>query len=505
MDSVILNTLVPSALVGVSKRPLPPLTLPPNVEKLLNSIQNANDADRLLQTAGLVSFIGEFATDPKISQSHINLKVAPEETLPTVDSELLSDVVTTLIHKGMVKILIELCQIVCKRGMRIAPAYLPNLLEMALRYPELNQALANASGQRYHWLTQINPRWHKLQPMATLAPTALNDQIEDMEHTANGRSALLTTLYQQNQELASKKLSEYLAQGNAQERQDLIATIPQHLATKYVSILDPLIQDRSKGVRQQVAKLLSNVPASDFAIAISSSVNTIITIKKLKNEFSLQITIPDTFNKDWQKLGIEEKPPSGEGNKAFWLRQILALTPLDWWSQHKIDAPDAVLQLVLKSDWQIPLLKGLSMATVTQSNVSWANSILNAIDTQLEHPEQMALLGVATPNIAETVLQNRLQQHPGTDVFLEITYQAASLAEWSVAFGEFMLANLREKLKDLRSNTQPGQEIATHLPPACLAMAAANWPDHVHDFVLRNFLEIIRLRTIIHNELGQSL
>ena len=69
--------------------------------------------------------------------------------------------------------------------------------------------------------------------------------------------------------------------------------------------------------------------------------------------------------------GIVAKPHYGMGERAWWLEQVLARTPL---SAFTGGDPAAFLGLSIEDGWVTTVLRGLAQAAAAQGNAAWADS-----------------------------------------------------------------------------------------------------------------------------------
>lgn len=68
---------------------------------------------------------------------------------------------------------------------------------------------------------------------------------------------------------------------------------------------------------------------------------------------------PEAFLPEWKADALEETKPKGEklGQRAWWLYQIVAAVPLDWWQTQLQATPVELLRWAGKTDWQEALLR----------------------------------------------------------------------------------------------------------------------------------------------------
>lgn len=102
------------------------------------------------------------------------------------------------------------------------------------------------------------------------------------------------------------------------------------------------------------------------------------------NAPQLTVEPPSAIDKSWERDGIAATPPAAsyggairEGERAFWLRQVLALVPPARWSQQAQANPAQLLPLLQASEWADALLPGLAQAASHFADSDWASALLD--------------------------------------------------------------------------------------------------------------------------------
>lgn len=94
---------------------------------------------------------------------------------------------------------------------------------------------------------------------------------------------------------------------------------------------------------------------------------------------SLQIQPAQEWDKSWSKEGLEETPPQGEGARAFWLRQLVAIVPPALWTKHTGQEAEVFIKPALASDWGDGMVDGLCAATLRFHDAEWAYALYRAL------------------------------------------------------------------------------------------------------------------------------
>jgi hypothetical protein len=88
--------------------------------------------------------------------------------------------------------------------------------------------------------------------------------------------------------------------------------------------------------------------------------------------------------------GIVARPPTGVGERAWWLEEILARTPLRHWP-----APATLVGRPVSRAWVAPLYRGLARAAATQRDRAWATALVDRLTTEVitgRRPDDRLLL-----------------------------------------------------------------------------------------------------------------
>ncbi|MBI0297387.1 hypothetical protein JBE04_23705 [Streptomyces sp. PRKS01-29] len=86
---------------------------------------------------------------------------------------------------------------------------------------------------------------------------------------------------------------------------------------------------------------------------------------------------PDECDSGMLRDGIVPKPPSGRGERSWWLGQLVESTPLDRWSEwFGGRAPAEIVALPVADGWQADLQAAWCRAAVRQRSAEWCRALL---------------------------------------------------------------------------------------------------------------------------------
>jgi hypothetical protein len=116
-----------------------------------------------------------------------------------------------------------------------------------------------------------------------------------------------------------------------------------------------------------------------------------------------------------QRDGVATKAPAGTGQRAWWLEEVLARTPLAVWG-----VPDDLLRRQIPDEWAGVVRRGLGRAAAAQSSGEWAAALVDRLwpeATAAQRPDDRLLLealyeALPVPQRAERAAQV-LRDDPG--------------------------------------------------------------------------------------------
>jgi uncharacterized protein DUF5691 len=383
---------------------------------------------------------------------------APPESLPCVSARAarrLEEILRTDDHDHLEEWLL-LCAAVKKL---VPPSLLPPLLERATGRANLRQSVLEVGGKRVQWLAGRNEEW---------SYAAIADPVEAFRSGSRpARVAALAEMRRQDPAGALTALTDGWAKEGGDDRVALIAVLSVGLGPNDEDFLTRSAADSRKEVRTSAADLLAQLPGSGLITRMTVRANAWIRYRKGLLGGKLEVTPPTECDGGMIADGIEAKAPKSVGERAHWLRQVLAFVPPSHW-------PAEVLELGAKSDWAEPLLLGWIDAATRFHDAEWCERL---IEYHLRRSDRdktllgLQDLGRATPPaIFEAVLNRHLPREPLTSFTLAAmtTHQftiAASAALLRAFEGVFKQRDQRLQQRCLRVFAR---ELSSRLDPAIL-------------------------------------
>ncbi|WP_020560747.1 DUF5691 domain-containing protein [Thiofilum flexile] len=390
---------------------------------------------------------------------------------------------------------------VAGQSLRVPVSFMPSLMEQARQSKAIRAALSTVIGQRGHWLIQQNADWHNI---LTQTPNDEQDVSIWEEGSLEQRSEYLQRLRSHNPLAARECLQAVWKQESASVRQELLEAWRINLSLADEAWLESCLDDRSKGVRQLAAELLGALPDSAFSQRMRTRLESWLVLGnkpgllgKLTGKKQLQANVPENWDKAWLRDGIEEKPPRGKGNKAWWLEQALIYVPPIWWSQYWQLTPAELLVLAKDSDWKDALLAGWEMALLHYPNREWAQVWLARSD-----PLHSPLWKVLVPAEAEATARALLQDSDSLGLLDILSHLHHA---WSLDFSQHILKQLQTRITRKR-NIYPYsvqgalRQLALCIDIVCvddfadLLQEPLQATDHPFHRILTDILSLLRFR-----------
>lgn len=370
-------------------------------------------------------------------------------------------------------------------GRRPEEALLPELLESGRRDRSIRSNLGLVGGSRAIWLARHNADWSYL-----LGQEQSDESIWETGQSV-ARMAWFAHFRQQKPQQALELLQKTWAKESADERQKCLQTFSSGLSLHDEAFLESCLDDRAKSVRQQAALLLSQLLGSRLMERARSRTAQWIQEKWTSNFFGLRqsctlaIAPPDDCGPEMQRDGMEPKSPRRDlGEKAWWLQQSLAQTPLDLWQA----APPELIKAAVAGDWAEPLMRGWLGATVAQKHLVWAEALLQA---GLRDPELFALMPAQR--------QEEILLHTMQDDWLLQLPQAAYSKRLSAAIVTY-LQNKPLRDYDWSLSNLLG-EVARRLPPE--TPIEQGWSaETLSRNSVEKFISSVKFRRAMHQEMG---
>lgn len=214
----------------------------------------------------------------------------------------------------------EALRALAKRSWMLPPGLLVSALSSQPRLPEL----ASVLGERGRWLAELNDDWQWAIREETMPEPSETERIW-MEGTKSERVALIRRLRQTDAAGARERVAAGFASEPAPLRQDLVSALEVNLSSADEPFLEAALDDRSKGVRQAAATLLSRLPESAFVGRMVGRTRKLVSRHGTSGGLSVQ-PAPE-LPEDWRRDGIGLGLPAGADLALARTVQVLASIP----------------------------------------------------------------------------------------------------------------------------------------------------------------------------------
>lgn len=494
-----------AALLGVSDVNLP---VPDGrIGQLLQSVQQPDDPalgfSRMVGIAAVCHVAGMTPTHseapmptPADNDPHV---LAADHPLAGLAREVFDVAAMTGGYEQRLRI--EFCLQLAKRSRSLPHSVLVSALTAAARLNALRAPLQMVLGTRGRWLAAQNPDW------SFAAGTVTSDAIDDPQTWLHGspadRLAWFVRTRARDPELARQCLRDALSEMAVKERLPLVSALETNLSMADLSLLESLLKDRSREVREQAAGMLALLPESSHARQLETWLSALVQQKRGWLSTSLMLDAPTSVDPAWAALMVEAKRPQHEplGERAFWLFQIVRQVRLTWWTEHTGMSPEALVQWASKSDWALALHRGWR-ERVSAREPEWAEALLQHKHKSLQH-QDAALLTLLPLARRETFWAKDVEGLIGANQIAALIEAIAPGETLSLNYSRTLLPSVLAVFADDRLrhdySLRPWLlELASVLHPECLrALPALNRrPDETPAMLecVNNFERIVRIR-----------
>ncbi|RNG13808.1 DUF5691 domain-containing protein, partial [Streptomyces botrytidirepellens] len=270
-----------------------------------------------------------------------------------------------------------------QHGYRAPDALLPTLLDAARARTDLRPDALTLGGPRALWLARLNPDWKFAlrggPPGRGTAPASESDDADVRRQWEEGlfaeRVSLLARTRHRDPAAGLALLGGTWSAERAEDRLMFLDSLRDDLVPSDEPFLEQALSDRSRNVRATAAELLAALPGSAFAARMAERSAACVSL----SPDGAQITVdaPAQCDSGMQRDGVVPKPPSGRGERSWWLSQLVEATPLGCWSEWfgGLDA-DRIVALPVADGWKGDLHAAWCRAAVRQRSAQWSRALL---------------------------------------------------------------------------------------------------------------------------------
>ncbi|MCW7947332.1 hypothetical protein AAW14_36675, partial [Streptomyces hygroscopicus] len=271
-----------------------------------------------------------------------------------------------------------------ERGFAPPPEALPALLDAARGRTDLRPAALAFAGPRALWLARLNPDWRFALRSAPGGGSELPspddpDGIQRLwqEGLFAERVALLGALRARRPALGRELLASTWASERAEDRLMFLDSLRTGLESADEPFLEQALSDRSRNVRATAAELLSRLPESALAGRMAARAAACVAVDPTRGEPTLVVEAPHECDPGMERDGVVPRPPTGRGERSWWLGQLLEATPLaSWTTRLGGRTPEEIVALPVADDWRGELHAAWCRAAVRQRDPGWSRALL---------------------------------------------------------------------------------------------------------------------------------
>ncbi|MBF5004082.1 DUF5691 domain-containing protein [Diaphorobacter caeni] len=423
MNSSLWQGLMQQALVGTQRMDAVddaqwPIALQALVRDANAALPSAGDAHagsiKLLRAAGAAALWQRAGHVPAAVDPPLALSAAPDDVQPMPTDEAVMRALNAALRDGPESLIRQSWHVLARAGMRLPQQTLPTALDAGARNSALRADLLGVLGARGLWLAQLNPAWKY---------AVGTDQQADVEQlwsegSFEQRVAVLRSERGSDPRAARERFEAAIKELNAKERLAMLEVLSAKLSMDDEPLLERLLTDRSGEIKQLAAELLSTLPDSAHSQRV---VAWIMPLLKLNGDGDTwTIEPPEKENADWPRDGIAIKP-SGffkGGERAWWLYQLVRMTPPAWWLAHLGMMPEALFAWAGKTEWKRSLWDGLLEAAARAPSREWLGLLTSMQESRLALQSLNSLLAAMPLPEREAYWSSRVKAAPRLVVVL---------------------------------------------------------------------------------------
>jgi len=481
-----------TALVGTDRRRLD-----------VSGPSTVDDAAALLEVAAGLAVARRAGVRPALHKAE-TVPPAPDETavvvLPAAALRLADLLAARLGYGGdgfdaatRADLLAEWLTLAGDRGWRVPPELLPDLLEVARVTPPLRALAAAVGGTRAGWLAAQHAPWAFALGQAVDSA----DPADWTDGTLGRRLGYLTALRKRDPAAGLALLAETWPDEAPEDRVALLGALSHNLGPGDEQFLEAVLDERRGELRAAAADLLAVLPGSAYGRRMADRAEASVR----RQGKHLEIEPPEFCGTAMRRDGIQRRAPSGVGERAWWLEEIVARTNPETWQD-----PEEFTRLSIADEWAAVMLRGLTRAIVLHHAEDWAAPMLDRLAKLSADDEPLveSLYRILPEAERATRAVDLLRREaPGVDRLLELCP-----TPWPGPVAEAAIANLAGLATRKNVTTWRVRErtrlAATRLPtdPATLSrVERLATMDSPHATALGQLADVLRFRHDMSEEL----
>ncbi|MEM9770317.1 MAG: DUF5691 domain-containing protein, partial [Cyanobacteria bacterium P01_D01_bin.73] len=443
------QTLVATALVGTERQTPDPPNGEGALKDLVDQLDWGQPEGALLGAAGAIALHQQIGQCPS-KKDWSPVEPCPLDDLPVIEPAIARHLDAIILNYSAYfeqEVLPELLSLIAQAGQRIPERLLPPLLKMGKEDSDLQPSLMMAVGKRGQWLAAQNLRWSfaKVGGVREFSP----DSPQLQEIWANGRRderiLLLKLWRERDPDAAREALEKTWSKEKVKDRGDFIARLGVNLTMADEPFLEAALGDRSKDVREDVGRLLADLPESRLCQRMAERAQRFVKLTRNGGKLKIDITLPKKFEKEWGLDGMREEFISKQYQKKYWLQTMAAATPLDVWGE-----PSEAIAAIADSPSREKVGSSWVTAACKQRRADWAEAFLNSPEYPVLKEAWLGRLAfVLAPERQDQWIKELLPDKPKADEIVAwLTVITGHDQFWDLAFSKMLLAQLMALVGD---------------------------------------------------------
>jgi hypothetical protein len=284
---------------------------------------------------------------------------------------------------GRLELLVEWLAAAAAAGRRLPPELVPALLEAGRRHRQLRPLIAPVAGPLAAWLAAQHPEWTYASTVPQVE-SAVDDQDTWELGSIVDRVGYLRRMRREDPARARELLETAWEAEPPEGRAALLPALSTGLTTADEPLLERALDDGRRQVRDAALALLARLPESGYARRMAARAAECVRLRPDR----VEIRPPAACDRSMRRDGIASRPPAGTGERAWWLEEILARTPLPFW-------PEPQAFPVVPDRWSATVRRGLARAAASQRHPAWATALVDELTAEVSahnRPDDRLLL-----------------------------------------------------------------------------------------------------------------
>ena len=403
----------------------------------------------------------------------------------------------------------EWADLALSHSMRVDGATVPLVLDWWARQPRRAHAVFAVLGRRGEWLASLNPGWR-----IHGAATGMSGDTEAVWQTGTSaeRVALLTSVRRLEPARALALVEATWRSEGAAERQRFVEALFENASIADEPFLETALDDRSKVVRRLAAAVLARIEGSRLRHRLSTAARRFISAEPqrelIHDRPALVLMPPESFDPSWDRDGIEQRSPRGVGQRAWWMRQILANADLSLWTERTGLEPASILESLRDDDYSADAVGALVAAAQLTDDPPWSAALVRHLlkESTVDIDSIIRLLG----RLPRADIEPLALDIAATESLLTIdrwTAIASIDRPWSSTFSRDAMTILSTGVSGAASDTWGASQLldaaSRRIAPEAIAAferaATLSFPG-VPPHVIARSIERVRFRAEMHKE-----